>query len=101
MSTISRSPGSAPSTAIGPLSTCTPGNGAFRMSSAESSLWIAPSNHPPQSPRKAAPRPPPPPPAPAVGGAGGWGGPGGGLGGAGGWGPGGGWGPDFWGVLER
>src|SRR4051794_32965930 len=55
MSTISRSPGSAPSTAIGPLSTCTPGSGALRMSSAESSLWIAPSNHSRQSTRNTSP----------------------------------------------
>src|SRR4051794_30215055 len=52
MSTISRSPGSAPSTAIGPLSTCTVDSGASRTSSAESSLWIAPSNHSRQCTRK-------------------------------------------------
>src|SRR3954447_5991033 len=57
MSTISRSPGSAPSTAIGPLSTCTVDSGASRTSSAESSLWIAPSNHSRQWTRKLSPRP--------------------------------------------
>ena len=45
MSTINRSPGRRPRSRSGPLSTCTPGNGAFSTSSAESSLWIAPSNH--------------------------------------------------------
>src|SRR3954454_7007618 len=55
MSTISRSPGSAPSTRNGPLSTCTPGSGAWRTSSAESSLWIAPSNHSRQSARNTSP----------------------------------------------
>src|SRR3954464_459363 len=55
MSTIRRSPGSAPSTEIGPESTCTLFSGAWRMSSAESSLWIAPSNHSRQSTRKTWP----------------------------------------------
>src|SRR4051794_41155857 len=55
MSTISRSPGSAPSTRNGPLSTCTPGSGALRTSSAESSLLIAPSNHSRQSARNTSP----------------------------------------------
>src|SRR5215213_8676385 len=55
MSTISRSPGSAPSTWNGPLSTCTPGSGALRTSSAESSFLIAPSNHSRQSARNTSP----------------------------------------------
>jgi hypothetical protein len=40
MSTISRSPGLAPCTVLGPLSTCTLGSGASSTSSAESSLWM-------------------------------------------------------------
>src|SRR4051794_37745846 len=55
MSTISRSPGCAPSTRNGPLRTCTPGSGAWRTSSAESSLLIAPSNHSRQSARNTSP----------------------------------------------
>src|SRR3954468_15941975 len=52
---MSRSPGSAPCTWMGPDSTCTLLSGALRMSSAESSLWIAPSNHSRQSTRNESP----------------------------------------------
>lgn len=55
MSTTSRSPGWAPSTANGPLSLCTVSSGALRMSSAESSLTMAPSNHSRQSTRNDEP----------------------------------------------
>jgi hypothetical protein len=52
---MSRSPGSAPSTAKGPLRTWTVDRGASRMSSAESSLWMAPSNHSRQCTRNESP----------------------------------------------
>src|SRR4051812_42352736 len=55
MSTTSRSPGCAPSTRNGPESTWTPGSGAWRTSSAESSFLIAPSNHSRQSARNTSP----------------------------------------------
>src|SRR5207245_1998596 len=48
-------PGRAPSTSIGPGRTWRAVRGAFRMSSAESSLWIAPANHSRQSTRDASP----------------------------------------------